>query len=211
MVAEIVGAGGRAVAVAADVADRDQAQHLVDTTLAELGGLHILVNNAGITRNALIYAMTESDCWDVMRVNFGGVFNCTQAVLAHLMAQGDGAIVNVSSVMGERGWTGEANYSASKGAVDAFTRCAAVEGARFGVRVNTVRPGFAETDMVAELATGATGKAIKRQIPMRRFGNAAQIAAAVRFLAGPESSYLTGAFINVDGGASTVLGVGRAA
>jgi 3-oxoacyl-[acyl-carrier protein] reductase len=209
VVAEIEAAGGRAIAVGGDVADHEQSSQLVERVISELGGLHVLINNAGISRDSLIYNMAPADCWEVMRVNFGGVFNCTQAVLPHFMAKGDGVIVNVSSVMGERGWIGESNYSASKGAVNAFTRCTAMETARFGIRVNAVLPGFAATDLVTGLADGATGKAITRQIPMRRFAEVDQVAHVVRFLAGPESGYLTGSLVNADGGAMAALGLGR--
>ena len=201
--------GGRAVAVGGDVADPAAAAELVQEAVRELGDLDILVNNAGVSQDSLIYHMSP-DAWvDVMRVNFGGVFHCTHAVLPHFMAKGAGVVVNVSSVMGERGWIGESNYAASKGAVNAFTRCAAMETARFGIRVNAVLPGFVPTDLVAGLTEGDTGRNIKKQIPMRRFGETEQIAAAVRFLAGPESSYLTGSFLTVDGGAATALGLGR--
>jgi 3-oxoacyl-[acyl-carrier protein] reductase len=209
LVRQIETDGGRAVAVGGDVADPAAAAALVRRVVAELGDLHILVNNAGVSQDALIYHMSP-DAWvDVMKVNFGGVFHCTHAALPHFMAKGAGVIVNVSSVMGERGWIGESNYAASKGAVNAFTRCAAMETARFGIRVNAVLPGFVPTDLVAGLTEGDTGKNIRRQIPMRRFGETEQIAAAVRFLAGPESSYLTGSFLTVDGGAATALGLGR--
>ena len=209
VVADIEAAGGRAVAVVGDVADPVAAAELVERTAAELGDLHVLVNNAGISQDALIFNMSADDWLDVMRVNFGGVFNCTRAVLPRFMAAGAGVIVNVSSVMGERGWIGESNYAASKGAVNAFTRCCAMETARFGIRVNAVLPGFVPTELVAGLTEGETGKNIRKQIPMRRFGEVDQIAAAVRFLASPESSYLTGSFLAVDGGAMTALGLGR--
>jgi 3-oxoacyl-[acyl-carrier protein] reductase len=143
-----------------------------------------------------------------MRVNFGGVFNCTKAVMPHFMSRGSGVIVNISSVMGERGWVGESNYAASKGAVNAFTRCCAMELARFGVRVNAVLPGFAPTGLVAELLEKDGGKGIKRQIPMRSFATVKQVADAVVFLAGPGASYMTGTLVPVDGGASTALGLG---
>ena len=159
VVSQIEASGGRAVAVAGDVSDYAQAQALVQATVDELGGLHVLVNNAGIARDALIFNMEPEDWLDVMSVNFGGVFNCTKAAMGHFMSQRDGAIVNISSVMGERGWTGESNYSASKGAVNAFTRCAAMELARFGIRVNAVLPGFAPTETgVAGLIAKDGGK-----------------------------------------------------
>ncbi|MFF2654249.1 3-oxoacyl-ACP reductase family protein [Streptomyces sp. NPDC058045] len=206
---EIEEAGGRAITVQGDVADSAAALEMVRQTVADLGGLDILVNNAGVAQDALIFHMEMDDWLAVMNVNFGGVFHCTKAALPHFMAKGSGVIVNVSSVMGERGWVGESNYAASKGAVNAFTRCCAMESARFGVRVNAVLPGFAPTDLVAGLTEGATGRSIKKQIPMRDFGEVEQIAEVVRFMAGPESSYMTGSLVNVDGGATTALGLGR--
>jgi 3-oxoacyl-[acyl-carrier protein] reductase len=200
--------GGRAVAVPGDVAVFDEAQAAVQQTIEELGGLHILVNNAGISRDALIYNMGPDDWLDVMRVNFGGVFNCTKAALSHFMGERDGSIVNISSVMGERGWIGESNYAASKGAINSFTRCSAVELARFGVRVNAVLPGFAPTELVAGLVDKDGGKGILRQIPLKAFARVEEVASTVVFLAGPGATYMTGALLTVDGGASTVLGVG---
>lgn len=209
VVAQINDAGGKAVAVGGDVADHSQAQQVVEQAIAGLGGLHVLVNNAGIARDVLIYNMEPEDWLDVMRVNFGGVFNCTKAAMNHFMPQRDGVIVNISSVMGERGWIGQSNYSASKGAVNAFTRCAAVELARFGVRVNAVLPGFAPTDLVAGLVEKDGGKGIKKQLPLRALGEVEEVARVVTFLAGPDSAYMTGALVPVDGGASAQLGLGR--
>jgi 3-oxoacyl-[acyl-carrier protein] reductase len=201
VVATIEAAGGKAVAIGGDVADPQQAQ--------ELGGLDILVNNAGIARDGLIYNLTAEDWLEVMQVNFGGVFNCTKAALGHLMAQRSGSIVNVSSMMGERGWTGESNYAASKGAINAFTRCAAMELARFGVRVNAVLPGFSPTDLVAGLLAKDGGRGIKKQIPTKEFATPEQVAGVVTFLAGPGSSYMTGELVRVDGGIGAVIGLGR--
>jgi 3-oxoacyl-[acyl-carrier protein] reductase len=200
--------GGRAVALQGDVSEFRQAQALVDATIEQLGGLHVLVNNAGVARDALIYSMQPDEWLDVMRVNFGGVFNCTKASMGHLMSQRDGVIVNVSSVMGERGWTGESNYAASKAAINAFTRCSAMELARFGVRVNAVLPGFAPTELVAGLTERDGGKGILRQLPVRRFAAVEDVAQVVAFLAGPAAGYMTGSLVNVDGGATAMLGVG---
>jgi 3-oxoacyl-[acyl-carrier protein] reductase len=209
VVREIQEAGGKAVPIQGDVADYAQAEAMIQQTIAQLGGLHVLVNNAGIAKDALLYNMKPEDWLDVMRVNFGGVFNCTKAALSHFMSTRDGVIVNVSSVMGERGWVGESNYAASKGAINAFTRCCAMELARFGVRVNAVLPGFAPTELVAGLTQKEGGKGISRQIPMRSFAKVEEVAQVVAFMAGPGSSYMTGAFIAVDGGASTALGLGQ--
>jgi 3-oxoacyl-[acyl-carrier protein] reductase len=208
VVEEITGAGGKALALRGDVAEYADAVALVEQTIAGLGGLDILINNAGIARNKLIYKMEPGDWLDVMRINFGGVFNCTKAAMGHFMAQGSGVIVNVSSVMAERGWVGESNYAASKGAVNAFTRCCAVELARFGVRVNAVLPGFAPTELVGDVLAKDGGKGVKRQIPMRSFATVEQVAQVVAFIASPESSYMTGTLVPVDGGAGMILGVG---
>jgi 3-oxoacyl-[acyl-carrier protein] reductase len=126
------------------------------------------------------------------------------------MGQREGAIVNISSVMGERGWTGESNYAASKGAINAFTRCAALEVARFGIRVNAVLPGFAPTELVAGVLQKDEGKGIIKQIPMRSFADVEEVASTAVFLAGPDASYMTGALLVVDGGVGAMLGVGSA-
>ncbi|MEU4246717.1 3-oxoacyl-ACP reductase FabG [Amycolatopsis sp. NPDC026612] len=209
VVAEIAENGGTAAAIQGDVSDFDQAQAVVAKTVAEFGGLHVLVNNAGIARDALLFEMNPQDWLDVMNVNFGGVFNCTKAALPQFAGQRDGVIVNMSSMMGERGWTGEANYAASKGAINAFTRCAAVELARFGVRVNAVLPGFSPTDLVAGLLAKDDGRTIKRQVPQRRFAAVEDVAEATVFLAGPRSGHITGTLLPVDGGVGAQLGLGR--
>src|SRR5256714_10967287 len=191
VVKEIEAGGGRAVVVEGDVSEFPQAQAIVEQSIEQLGGLHILVNNAGISRDALIFNMEPTDWLDVMRVNFGGVFNCTKASLQQFMSQREGTIVNISSMMGLRGWTGGSNYAASKGAINAFTRCAAVELARFGIRVNAVLPGFAPTDMVEGLLQKDGGKGILKQIPLKSFASVEEVAKVVTFLAGPDSSYVT--------------------
>ncbi len=209
VVEAITAAGGQATAIGGDVSDYAQAEAVVKETVALLGGIHVLVNNAGISKDALIYNMDPGEWLEVMRVNFGGTFNCTKAVLSSFMSQREGSIVNISSVMGERGWTGESNYAASKGAINAFTRCCAVELARFGIRVNAVLPGFAPTDMVAGLMDKDGGKGIIKQIPMKRFATVEEVARTALFLAGPDSSHMTGALLTVDGGVSAQVGVGK--
>ena len=209
VVAEIEAGGGRAQSFAADVGDAADAARLVERVIAEMGGLHILVNNAGITRDGLLFQL-EADAWvEVMRVNFGGVFHCTKAVIDHFAGQGGGVIVNVSSTMGEKGWTGVSNYAASKGAVNAFTRAAAVELARFGIRVNGVLAGLTETEMVGEVTAADGGRRITKYIPVSRAARPDEIGAAVAMLAGVENGYITGTFITVDGGALATLGPGR--
>jgi 3-oxoacyl-[acyl-carrier protein] reductase len=209
VVAEIEGFGGRAVAIQGDVSEFEEAQAIVAKAKAEFGELHVLVNNAGIAKDSLIFNMEPEDWLAVMKVNFGGVFNCTKAAIPHFAAQRDGAIVNISSMMGERGWTGESNYASSKGAINAFTRCSSIELARFGIRVNAVLPGFSPTEMVAELLAKDGGKGIKKQIPLRDFASVEDVAQAALYLAGPRSSYITGALLPVDGGVGGQLGLGR--
>jgi len=208
VVEEIQKNGGKAVAVGGDVSEFPEAEAIIKQTVEQLGGLHVLVNNAGIAKDSLIYNMKPEDWLNVMRVNFGGLFNCTKAAMAHFMGTRDGVIVNVSSAMGERGWIGESNYAASKGAVNAFTRCSAMELARFGIRVNAVLPGFVPTELVAGLVEKEGGKGILKQIPQRTFAAVEDVAGVVTFLAGPDSRYMTGALVVVDGGVSSMLGVG---
>ena len=209
VVQAIEGAGGKAVAIQGDVSDWDEAKRVVDETAEKLGGLHILVNNAGVARDILIYNMDPGDWLEIMRINFGGTFNCTKAALDHFMGQREGVVVNISSVMGEKGWTGASNYAASKAAINAFTRSAGVELARFGIRVNAVLPGFAPTDLVAGLTEKDGGKGISKQLPMKQLGDVEDVANCALFLASPESSYMTGSFMTVDGGAFAQLGIGK--
>src|SRR3954452_12849482 len=208
VVAGIEASGGRAVAIQGDVSEYADAERVVAQTVEQLGGLSILVNNAGIARDRLISSMEVEDWLDVMKVNFGGVFNCTKASMPHFMGERDGSIINISSVMGTRGWVGQSNYSASKGAVNAFTKCAAMELARFGVRVNAVLPGFVPTELVEGLTSKDGGKGILKQLPMRKFGDVEDVSGLVTFLASPDSKYMTGALFTVDGGASAMLGTG---
>ncbi|MBF6329923.1 SDR family NAD(P)-dependent oxidoreductase [Nocardia transvalensis] len=206
VVREIRSWGGTAVALGADVSIPGEAELLVEQTMRRLGGLHILVNNAGATGDGLIYETTFADWWKVLEVNLGGTFNCTTAVAEHFMSQYDGAIVNMSSIMGDFGLPGQSNYSTSKGAINSFTYASAVEFARFGVRVNAVLGGIIPTDLISHVMVRDDGRG-RLQIPMRRYGTVEDIAATVAFLAGPEASYITGELIRVDGGLSCRLGL----
>ncbi|MEU9576644.1 SDR family NAD(P)-dependent oxidoreductase [Streptomyces chilikensis] len=208
-VEEITARGGRALALRADVSDPDEARQLVDGTIDGLGGLHVLVNNAGVARDGFLWDQSPEDWWEVLKVNVGGVYHCTRAAAPHFMSRREGTVVNVSSVMGEGGWVGQSNYSASKGAVNSFTRAAAVELARFEVRVNAVLAGFTATELIGGLLEKDGGRSIKRQLPLREFATPEQVAGAVSFLAGPDSSYITGELLRVDGGWAGQLGTGR--
>jgi 3-oxoacyl-[acyl-carrier protein] reductase len=199
VVAAIEAAGGRAIALQADVSQPDACAGLVAVTIAELGGLDIVVNNAGITRDGLIVRMSDEDWSAVIGTNLTGVFNVTRAATRHLMKQRGGAIINVTSVVGLVGNAGQANYSAAKAGVIGLTKSVARELASRGVRVNAVAPGFIATDMTAELAENVR-ESVLREIALGRFGGAEDVANAVAFLASDESGYITGQTLAIDGG-----------
>jgi 3-oxoacyl-[acyl-carrier protein] reductase len=201
LLGEVTQAGGTALALQGDVAAAEDALRCVERVEKEWGRLDILVNNAGIIRDDLFVRM-EPEAWQsVLQTNLGGTFNFCRAVAYTLMKQRRGRIINVSSVAAEHANPGQTNYAASKGAVNAFTRALAVELASRGVTVNAIAPGFIETDMSAAVRNKA-GDLIKKMIPMRRLGQPEDIARVAVFLAGPDSDYLTGQVLTVDGGLS---------
>jgi len=204
-VAAIRGQGGTAIGIGADVSVAVQVEAAVDRTVAELGGLHILVNNAGIIRDNLLFKMTEGD-WDaVMAVHLRGAFLCSRAAQRHMVEQRWGKIVNISSTsaLGNRG---QANYAAAKAGVQGFTRTLAIELGPFGINVNSVAPGFIATAMIDQTAQrmGVSSedfaKAAADALPLRRFGVADDIAGVIAFLVSDDASYITGQNIYVDGG-----------
>jgi 3-oxoacyl-[acyl-carrier protein] reductase len=200
LLAEVRTAGGTALALQADVARADEAQKCVERVVQEWGRLDVLVNNAGVIRDGLFVRMTPED-WDtVVQTNLGGAFNfCRAACEVMVFKQKRGRIINISSVAAEHHNPGQANYAASKGALNAFTRALAVEVARRNVTVNAIAPGFIETDM-SEAVRNVAGERIKKAIPMRRLGQPEDIARVAVFLAGPDSAYMTGQVLTVDGG-----------
>jgi len=202
LAAEIGQAGGTAQAIQGDVAQPDTATRIVEKVLSDWGRVDILVNNAGIIRDGLFVRMEPAD-WDmVLATNLGGTFQFCRAVAAQMaLRQRSGRIINVSSVAAQHVNAGQCNYSASKGAVNSFTRALAVELAGRNVTVNAVAPGFIETDM-SEAVRNKAGDLIKKMIPAKRLGKPEDIAAVVVFLASPASSYLAGQVITVDGGLS---------
>jgi len=202
LVAEVAAAGGTAVAMQGDVADNAAANAIVDKVFADLGRIDILVNNAGVIRDGLFVGMSNEDWNTVLSTNLGGVFNFCRAAAMRMCRQRTGRIINISSVAADHVNKGQCNYAASKGAVNAFTRALAVEIASRNITVNSVAPGFIETDMSEAVRNKAGEGIVKKLIPAKRLGKPEDIAAMVVFLAGPDASYITGQVITVDGGLS---------
>jgi 3-oxoacyl-[acyl-carrier protein] reductase len=205
VVDEITAAGGRAVALGADVSKREQVQAAVDRLVGEFGGLHILVNNAGVLRDNLLFKMTDDDWTLVMEVHLRGAFLCSQIAQQHMVAAKYGRIVSMSSTsaLGNRG---QANYSTAKAGLQGLTKTLAIELGPFGVTANAIAPGFIETAMTAATAErigtdiDQMRDAVAASVPVRRGGVPADIANTVAFFAAEESGYVTGQVLYVDGG-----------
>lgn len=199
LTAEIKAQGGEAVAVVGDVALDADANNLISQAVATYGKVDILVNNAGITRDGLLLRMKSED-WDaVLDTNLKGAFLCTRAVAKVMSKQRYGRIINMSSVVGEMGNSGQANYCASKAGLLGLTKSVARELARRNVTVNAVTPGFIVTDMTEEM-TDKAREAMTAQIPLGRLGESEDVANAVLFLASDQSAYITGQVLGVNGG-----------
>jgi len=193
--AEFPGCDGRVL----DVTDAGAGDALVESVLGHYGALHVLVNNAGITRDTLAMRMKDED-WDAVQdANLKGVFRMSRAVLRGMMKQRYGRIVNITSVVGASGNPGQANYAAAKAGVAGMTRALARELGSRNITVNCVAPGFIATDMTAALGA-EQHKALLTQIPLGRLGHADEVAHAVAFLASPQAAYVTGQELHVNGG-----------
>ncbi len=182
-----------------DVTNGDAVGAAIDAVVKTTGGLHVLVNNAGITRDMLSMRMKDDDWHAVLATNLTAVFRTSRAALRPMMKQRYGRIVNITSVVGASGNPGQANYAAAKAGVAGMTRSLAREVGSRGITVNCVAPGFVETDMTKSLGDAQTA-ALLAQIPLGRLGQAAEIAHAVAFLASPEAAYITGTELHVNGG-----------
>lgn len=198
-VAEIEDRGDTAGFWKLDVTNAESVEHVAVEIQERFGPVHVLVNNAGITRDKSFLKMTR-EMWDaVLGVNLTGPFNITHAVLPGMVEAGWGRIINVASVVGQTGNFGQANYAVTKGGLIAFTMTLARELARKGITVNAVAPGYVDTEMTRDLPA-VTVETVKMMTPMGRLGKPEEIAAAIAFLASPQASYITGQVIGVNGG-----------
>ena len=199
VVARILERGGAATTIGADLSDPAAAIALVDTTVKELGGIDIVVNNAGITRDNLAVRITDAD-WDaVIAVDLSAAFRICRAALRPMLRRREGRIINISSIAGVVGNPGQANYSAAKAGLIGLTKSLCREVGSRAITVNAVAPGFIATEMTNVLGAEVLAT-MTATIPLRRIGTAEEVAAAVRFLALPEAAYITGHVLHVDGG-----------
>lgn len=185
--------------VKGDVSKFEDSENMVKEIIEEFGKIDVLVNNAGITKDTLFLRMKEEDFKSVVDVNLVGTFNVTKNVVPHMMKARQGRIINISSVVGISGNAGQANYSASKAGIIGFTKSLAKELASRNILVNAVAPGFIKTDMT-DVLKEEQKQAILNVVPLKREGEAKEVANVVKFLSGDDSSYITGQVINIDGG-----------
>jgi 3-oxoacyl-[acyl-carrier protein] reductase len=202
VLSQIENAGGKGKISGFTVSDFDSVQEEIENIVSELGGLHILINNAGITQDTLLLRMKFEDWENVITTNLNGVFNCTKAVTRIMVKQRYGRIVNITSVVGEMGNSGQTNYAASKAGIIGFTKAAAREMASRSVTVNAVSPGFIQTDITNNLPEEIRNQYIEK-IPLGRFGSPEDVAGVVAFLVSDEASYITGEVVRVNGGIYT--------
>ena len=197
--AEIQAAGGKAAIFQADVSNFKQAQDLVKFAVDTFGDLHILVNNAGITRDTLIMMMSEEDWDSVIDTNLKSTFNCSKAAVKHMLRKRYGRIINIASVAGQMGNPGQTNYSSSKAGQIGFTKALAREIAARNITVNAIAPGFVDTEILDAMSP-ETLEAMLKMVPLGRKGKPEEIAFATAFLASDQAAYITGQVLGVDGG-----------
>ncbi|MFM6942963.1 MAG: 3-oxoacyl-[acyl-carrier-protein] reductase [Aquirufa sp.] len=202
LVKELEAYGVKAKGYRSDASMFDAAEELVNSVITDFGQIDVLINNAGITRDGLLMRMTEEQWDEVIRVNLKSVFNLTKAVIKPMMKAKSGSIVNMTSIVGVKGNAGQANYAASKAGIIGFTKSVALELGSRNIRCNAIAPGFIETEMTGEL-NEATVEEWKKSIPLKRGGEAAEVANVCLFLGSDLSSYVTGQTIQVDGGLLT--------
>jgi NAD(P)-dependent dehydrogenase (short-subunit alcohol dehydrogenase family) len=195
---ELERSGTRMGIFQADVARPEDCHKLMALVTKQLGPVDVLVNNAGVNRDRSIRKMSAAEWDEVISTNLNSVFHCSKAVLEPMISRGWGRIINISSIIGQTGAFGQANYAAAKAGVIAFTKSVAQELAKFGITVNAICPGFVDTDMVAGMPAAARD-AVKGRIPLGRFGDADEVARLVRFLC-CEGDWITGAQLNINGG-----------
>ncbi len=191
--------GVKTLFLKADVTDYSSCETMVKTAIETFGRIDVLINNAGITKDNLLLRMKEEEFDQVIEVNLKGTFHVTKSVIPFMMKQRSGKIVNISSVVGITGNSGQANYAASKAGIIGFTKTVAKEFASRNILANCVAPGFIQTDMTKNLSQ-AIKEQIYQQIPLQKMGEAREVANAVFFLASEENTYITGQVLNVDGG-----------
>ena len=199
VVEEIQQMGRQAVIAKADVSDPYDTFRMAEAVIEKFGHIDILVNNAGVTSDKSFINMDHATWRKVLAINLDGVFNCTKVFIDQMVEQNYGRVVNITSVIGQIGNFGQANYAASKAGVAAMTKSLAKELARKGITVNAVAPGFIETEMVLEIPESAQNKLLE-QIPLRRFGKVDEVAQMVVFLCSSDGDYVTGAELEVNGG-----------
>jgi len=191
--------GRRAVLARADVSDYPDTFRMAQEVLRQFEHLDILVNNAGVTSDKTFAKMDHAAWRKVLAINLDGVFNCTKVFIDQMLARSYGRVVNITSVIGQIGNFGQANYAASKAGVAAFTKSLAKELAGKGVTVNALAPGFIETEMVGAIPDGVRNRLLA-QIPLKRFGTSEEVGRAVVYLVSPDGDYITGAELSINGG-----------
>ena len=182
-----------------DVGDHEAALAGCRQVEEDVGPIEVLVNNAGITRDGTLLKMSFEDWYDVMRINLGGCFNMAKGCFPGMKERGWGRIVNIGSINGQAGQYGQVNYAAAKSGIHGFTKALAQEGARFGVTVNAIAPGYIDTEMVAAVPDNVLEKIVAR-IPVGRLGHAGEIARGVAFLASEQAGFVTGSTMSINGG-----------